>query len=80
MKKSKRKSSRLRTCSETSWPDPRDLNEVQHTLIHGKPTREDILHAASVMQAYSYLCLNTKTLASQNLSKIKKAIEENNTI
>jgi hypothetical protein len=24
--------------------------------------------------------LNTKTLASQNLSKIKKAIEENNTI
>lgn len=41
----------------TVWPDPNDPYEVQRTLRYGKPTRQEILFAAEVMDAYSELML-----------------------
>ncbi len=38
-----------------TFPDPADPNEVQWRLRYGQPTREDLMHAASVMAAYSAL-------------------------
>lgn len=44
---------------EQCWPrrvgDSVDVDEIEHRLRHGDPTRADLLFAASVMRAYTEL-------------------------
>jgi propanediol dehydratase small subunit len=47
---------------EMTWPLPGDrMREVEHALRYGTPTREELLAAASVMQAYAQMVHDPRT-------------------
>lgn len=57
-----------------TWPNPTDPNEVQWRLVHGTPTRSDVMWAASVIGAYRQLTLNdTQKVRNAKVSAIRKA-------
>ena len=56
------------------WPNPNDPNEVQWRLRYGKPTREDILFAASVMSAYSQLVADPQRRRNEKVRGLREAM------
>lgn len=53
----------VRLSDGTVWPRPAlerdDENGIAWTLTYGTPTREDLIHAASVIHAYGHLMTST---------------------
>ena len=61
----------------TVWPAPTgQLGDVEYALRYGAPTRSDILHAASVLNAYRALVFQPQARTRVVLSKIRKLCEE----
>jgi hypothetical protein len=42
-----------------TWPDPRDLSDVADRLVHGQPSRDDLLAAAAVIATYQDILLRS---------------------
>lgn len=50
--------SRLKLDDGASWPDPRDLGDLQWTLRYGRPSSEDAMAAAEIVDAYQHILLH----------------------
>lgn len=62
------------------WPNPADPNEVEHRLRYGKPTRSDLLVAASQMAAYRYMVMElSQRVRNQRVSELRAALTQHTT-
>ena len=66
----------LRLPDGTTWPNPADPNEVEWRLRYGNPTREDILAAASVMNAYGHLVFAPERRRREVVRMIRRVIRD----
>jgi hypothetical protein len=66
----------LRLSDGTTWPDPHDPSNVEWELRYGEPTREQMLFAASVISAYSYLVLGLGRSQLALLQRTAKALPQ----
>lgn len=56
-----------------TWPDPRDPAEVEWTLRYGRPTRGDLLTAASFIAAYKQLVYDNQTVRNGKVRALRAA-------
>lgn len=60
----------------TTWPNPTELDELDHVLRYGEPSREDLLMAASVVSAYTALLAEKNVEnATEHFRCIRRAIK-----
>lgn len=62
-----------------AWPNPTDPTEVQWRLRYGKPTRSDLLLAASHMSAYTQLVYDPQRIRNEKIASLRKLAANTNT-
>jgi hypothetical protein len=70
-----KRNSYLRLPEGTTWPDPKDPNEIQHTLRYGQPSREDLLVAASFIAAYGHLLAMPTRRRAEVVTQIRRSAD-----
>jgi hypothetical protein len=59
-----------------TWPVPGErLDEVEHTLRYGTPSRSDLLQAASVIAAYSQMLRDPRRHREHVVRNVREAME-----
>lgn len=57
-----------------TWPNPSALGEAQWRIVHGTPTRADLLLASSVIGAYSQLVEDSQRRRNEKVAGIRAAM------
>lgn len=62
---------------DMSWPCPgQRLNEIEHALRYGEPTKSELMVAASVLSAYSDLVRCPQVKRAYVVRRLREAIVE----
>lgn len=62
---------------EMTWPMPSErLDEVEHTLRYGEPSRSDLLKAASVIAAYRQMVSDPRRKRDAVVRRLREAMKE----
>lgn len=60
---------------ETAWPAPGErMDEVEHALRYGTPTRKDLLAAASILSAYRALVTTPRRLRERVVRTLRSVL------
>jgi hypothetical protein len=58
-----------------TWPNPAALDEIGRRIVHGTPSRGDLLVAQSVFGAYCQLVVDPQRRRNEKIKGLRAAME-----